>query len=170
MDERRFESYPVWIVLVSQAVSLSVYGLGAFVLVGFGPIAAVAYLGYCAFVEVSVLRGSCRHCYYYGKLCSFGRGKLCSLLFKPGDPQRFLEREPSVRDILPDLLVPAIPVLGGVALLVQDFRWPLLVSVLCIVALATVGTGLVRGLLSCPHCAQRELGCPAEQLFSKQRT
>jgi len=111
MDERRFECYPAWIVLVSQAVSLLMYGLGAFVLLGFGPIAAVAYLGYCAFVEVSVLRGSCRHCYYYGRLCAFGRGKLCSLLFKPGDRQRFLDREPSVRDILPDLLVPAIPVL-----------------------------------------------------------
>ncbi|MBU2602931.1 MAG: hypothetical protein KKA32_12330 [Actinobacteria bacterium] len=169
MDERPFESYPVWIVLGSQAVSLATYGLGTLVLSGFGLAVALVYLGYCAFVEVSVLRGSCRHCYYYGKLCAFGRGKTCPLLFKPGEPQRFLGRQPSVRDTLPDLLVPAIPVVGGIVLLVRDFRWPLLLAVLFIVALATVGTGLVRGLLACPHCAQRELGCPAEQLFSKQR-
>lgn len=120
MEERPFESYPVWIVLVSQAVSLTMYGLGTLVLSGFGLAAALVYLGYCVFVEVSVLRGSCRHCYYYGRLCSFGRGKLCSLLFKPGDAHRFLDREPSLRDILPDLLVPAIPVVGGIVLLVRD--------------------------------------------------
>jgi hypothetical protein len=169
MDEQQFGSYPVWIIVVSQAVSVTMYALGAIVLSGFGLAPAIVYLGYCVFVEVSVLRGSCRHCYYYGKLCSFGRGRLCSLLFKPGDPARFADREPSVRDILPDLLVPAIPVVGGIALLVRDFEWPLLLAVLVILALATGGSGLVRGLLACPHCVQRELGCPAERLFSKRR-
>lgn len=120
-------------------------------------------------VELSVLRRSCRHCYYYGTLCAFGRGRLCSVLFRPGDPQRFVEREPCVRDILPDLLVPAIPVIGGVVLLMREFDWVLLLAVLATVLLATVGAGMVRGLLACPDCAQRELGCPAEQLFNRQR-
>lgn len=131
---------------------------------------AVLYLALCAYAEVSVLRGSCRHCCYYGRLCAFGRGRLCALLLSPGDPQRFLQRRPSVRDILADILVAAAPVLGGVVLFVREFDWVLLGAAVVVVFLATVATGAIRGRLACPHCRQRELGCPAEQFFSRRRS
>lgn len=169
MEKQRFESYPWWIVVVSVAAPVVTYSLGALILSGFGVLVSAVYLGYCVFVESSVLRGSCRHCYYYGRLCAFGRGRLCSALFRPGDPQRFLRRDPSLRDILPDVLVPAVPIIAGTVLLVGDFDWVLLAAILAVVLLATVGTGMIRGRLACRHCAQRELGCPAEQLFNRRR-
>lgn len=132
-------------------------------------LAWVLYFGYCAFVELTVLRRSCIHSYYYGKVCGLGKGKLCSLLFKRGNPQMFLQREVSFRDIVPDLLVSAISLVGGTAPLLRQFNWAVLLAMLSILLLASAGTGFVRGSLACRYCARREMGCPAEKLFSKQR-
>jgi hypothetical protein len=35
--------------------------------------------------------------------------------------------------------------------------------------LTFIGNGLVRGSLACKYCKQREIGCPAEQLFNKKK-
>ena len=164
-----FDNYPAWMALIGLSVAVAIYLLGAYILSGFGMLAWVLYLGYCAFVELAVLRGSCVHCYYYGKVCGLARGRLCSLLFKRGDPRKFLQREVSVLDIVPDMLVPAIPLVGGVVLLLRRFNVVVLLAMLLMLLLASVGTAWVRGSLACRHCAQRELGCPAQKLFNKQR-
>ncbi|MFH1084765.1 MAG: hypothetical protein V1772_03240 [Chloroflexota bacterium] len=162
----RYERYPVWGVLLSVGQALAIYALGAFVLARLAWWLAVAYVLFCLWAEVSILRGSCVHCYYYGKLCGLGRGKLCGLLFRRGDPARFLQRTATWRDILPDMLVLALPVVGGIVALVLDFSWVLLGALLILVLLSLVGNALVRGSFACKHCKQRELGCPAEKLFA----
>jgi hypothetical protein len=69
------------------------------------------------------------------------------------------------RDMLPELGVLLLPLLGGVVALILDFRlWVLGLMVLLLV-LGTLGNALVRGSLACSHCPQRELGCPALALF-----
>jgi len=118
---KTYEKFPVWIVLLSNPVAISIYAVGAYILAGFGIIFAVLYLLYCLWIELKVLRGSCVDCYYYGKVCGFGRGKLCSILFKKGDPQRFVEKEISWSSILPDFMVFIFPVIGGIILLVKGF-------------------------------------------------
>jgi hypothetical protein len=115
------------------------------------------------------LKTSCVNCYYYGKSCGFGKGKLCSLLFKKGDPRRFVERTASWREVLPDFLVFLIPVGGGIVLLIQDFKWPLVIALAVLVALSFGGTAIVRGTFSCQYCKQKDIGCPAEQLFQGAR-
>ena len=168
--EQGCERYGLGQIIFGNAAMLVWIGLGAACCWFFHPIAAWAYLAASVLMVFVVLRRLvCVNCYYYGKLCAFGRGRLCPALFRRGNPQRFVDRVCSFRDVLPDLLVPAIPVVGGMVLLARDFALVLLLVVLAIAALATAGTGIVRGLLACPHCAQRELGCPAEQLFGRQR-
>ncbi|MBM3471115.1 MAG: hypothetical protein FJX73_10065 [Armatimonadetes bacterium] len=164
-----FDRFPLWMGLVGIGVSVATYILGAYILFGFGMAASILYIGYCAAIEISVLRGSCVHCYYYGKVCGLARGRICSLFFRRGSPEKFLERRVSIRTIIPDLLVAAVPLIGGVGLLVMRFNWMLLISMLLIVLLATAGNALVRGSLACRHCAQRDLGCPAERFFVRQR-
>jgi hypothetical protein len=169
VEPRPFDSFPAGIALAGVSVSVAIYVLGAYILSGLGVLACVLYLGYCGFVELSVLRGSCIHCYYYGKVCGLGRGKLCALIFPRGDPQTFIQRKVSFRDILPDLLVPVIPLAGGMLLLVRDFMRVVLLAMLAVLLLGSAGTAIVRGSLACRHCAQRVLGCPAQELFSRQR-
>ncbi|MBN1401377.1 MAG: hypothetical protein JXA74_11105 [Anaerolineae bacterium] len=164
MNTRTYESYPLWIVLLSVAHTLAVEVIGAVILSRLHVWLAVAYLLYCGWMEVRTLT-HCRDCAYYGKRCAFGRGLLCATLLPPGDPARFAAGSFSWRDMLPDLGVMLLPLLGGIVALILDFRVWVLALMLLLVLLATLGNSVVRGSLACAHCQQREVGCPALALF-----
>ncbi|MDY6910959.1 MAG: hypothetical protein SVM79_01165 [Chloroflexota bacterium] len=168
-DQQTCENYPARIVILANLFSVSIYAIGAYVLLGLGIWAAILYLLYCLWIEISLLRRSCVDCYYYGKACAFGRGKLCSILFKKGVPQKFIQKEISLSKMLPDFMVSLFPIIGGIVLLVMDFSWPIVVLLGVLAILSSAGNAFVRGTFACKRCKQRELGCPAEQLFSKQQ-
>jgi hypothetical protein len=160
-----YERFPIWVAILSNLVGLSIYLIGAYVLAGFGPRMSGLYLLYCFGLESRLLKGHCVNCYYYGKLCGFGKGKLCSWLFKQGEPQKFAETEISWANLLPDFIVLLWPVLGGIILLVQNFSWLLIGILVLLVALSMSGNAIVRGSFACKYCRQKELGCPAARLF-----
>ena len=168
MEPECYENFPFRIVLLSNAVALSIYILGVYILGQLGVLFVIFYVLYCLWVEMNVLLKSCMNCYYYGKVCAFGRGKLCSWIFRKGEPQKFVEREVSWRQIIPDMLVLIFPLIGGIVLLFENFTWPFVGLLVLLVMLSFGGNALVRGTFACKHCKQRELGCPAQQLFSKQ--
>ncbi|MBN1762520.1 MAG: hypothetical protein JW878_05520 [Methanomicrobia archaeon] len=165
-----YDNFPAWMALLATAVTLAIYGIGAYILVGFSIIIAILYLLYCLWIEQRVLRRSCVNCFYYGKTCGLGRGKLCSVLFEKGDPQRFAAAEISWTAILPDFLVFIIPLVGGIILIMMAFTWLLVALVALFAILAFGGTAVIRGSFACKYCKQREIGCPAERLFSKEET
>ncbi|MFC1787240.1 hypothetical protein ACFLY8_04345 [Halobacteriota archaeon] len=115
------------------------------------------------------MRRSCVNCYYYGKYCAFGKGKLSYLLFKKGDSKRFIQDEITWKDILPDFMVSIIPMLVGIVILIIDFNWFVLTMIAILALLTFVGNATVRGSLACKYCKQREIGCPAEQLFDRTK-
>jgi hypothetical protein len=149
-NKQGYENFPIWIALLSCALSLSIYALGAYIFSQLGIFFTVLYLLFCLWIELRIFRESCVNCYYYGKTCGLGRGKLCALLFKKGNPEEFADKEISWIDILP------------------DFTWLVLVLMVILAMLSLGGNALMRGSLVCKYCKQRELGCPAEQLFNKQ--
>lgn len=164
-----FENFPFSMVLFAVLVNVSIYALGVAVLSGFGTCAAALFLFYCLGVEIHVMRMSCVDCCYYGKWCAFGRGKAAPLLFKQGDPKRFASKCISWKELLPDMLVVLVPLVGGTALLIQGFSWSTAMMLAALLALSFGGNYLVRSRIACKYCKQRELGCPAEQFFGKQR-
>jgi hypothetical protein len=166
---KSYRNYPCWIVLVSNLVSLLIYAIGAYIISRLGPVCLGLYLLYIIWLEIRVMSKSCANCYYYGKYCAFGKGKISSWLFKKGSPQEFLKRDITWKDILPDFLVSLIPLIAGIILLIFHFNWLLLILIVLLVMLTSVGNGFVRGSLACKFCKQREIGCPAEQLFSKKK-
>jgi len=161
------ENFPVWIVLLSNLVALSIYAIGAYILAGFGSLFSFLYLFYCLWIEIRILKGSCVGCFYYGKLCGLGRGKLCPFLFRRGDPRKFAEKEASWSMMLPDFIVLLLPLIGGIILLITEFEWLLLAMLAMLAILSFAGNAIIRGSLACKYCRQREIGCPAEKLFSK---
>jgi hypothetical protein len=169
MESKTYENFPAWIVFISSAVAISIYAVGVYIMTGFGILVSFFYILYCFWVETGVLKKSCVNCYYYGKVCGLGRGKLCSLLFKKGDPQEFIRREISWKDMLPDIMVSLFPLLGGIILLVRDFTWLIVVLMALLVILTFGGNALVRGSFACKYCKQKDLGCPAQKLFNKQK-
>lgn len=164
-----YETYPLWIILLSNFVSIAIYLLGAFIIYQLGLIWLLLYILYILFLEFKVMKKSCPNCYYFGKCCAFGKGKLSSIFFKKGDSKNFAKTQITWKDILPDFLVSIIPLLVGIALLIIKFNFLILYSVILLVLLSSAGNGFIRGSLSCKYCKQRELGCPAEKLFNKKK-
>jgi hypothetical protein len=161
-----YERGPGWIVGSSNLVAVGIYAIGVTIMAGFGAWSAIAYLAFCGWLEYRVLRHSCRNCTYYGGTCAFGKGRLCALLFARGDPQRFAQTDISWSDLIPDFAVALLPAAAAIVQLVADFRWTLLVLLVSLLGLSFGGNALVRGTLACPHCSQREFGCPAQKLFN----
>jgi hypothetical protein len=84
-----YEKFPGRIVLLSNLLTVSIYGIGACLMAGLGIWALAAYIVYCGWIELRVLRQGCVNCCYYGKTCAFGKGRLCALLATPsGSPRR----------------------------------------------------------------------------------
>jgi hypothetical protein len=165
-----YEKYPFWIVLLSNVVSIAIYVLGAIIIYEIGLLRLILYILYILWLEIRILRKSCVNCYYHGKACAFGKGKICRLFFKKGDSQQFSKMKITWLDILPDFLVSIIPILAGVVLLIIDFNWLILAVLLLLVFLTSMGNGFIRGSLACSYCKQREIGCPTTQLFSRKKT
>ena len=161
------ENYPLWMVFVADLLSLLIYGIGAYILFQSGIIWAIVYLIFVFIFEFRLISGHCRDCYYYGKTCAFGKGRLSSWFFKKGSPEKFTAMKITGKYILPDFLLFIIPVLAGIFLLIQGFTWTILILVIALLLLGFLGNALVRGQLACRYCKQREIGCPATQLFNK---
>jgi hypothetical protein len=166
-NNKAYEEFPIWIPLLSCALSLTIYILGAYIFWSLYIPLMVAYVLFCLWIEYRLMKMSCANCYYYGKVCGIGRGKLAALFFKKGTPEEFIGKEISWKDLIPDFMVMIFPLVGGIILLIRDFTWLILVLMVILVMLSSVGNAVIRGSLACKYCKQKELGCPAEQLFNK---
>ncbi|MDD4127109.1 MAG: hypothetical protein PHV39_05415, partial [Methanomicrobium sp.] len=125
-DDNTCGNYPVRTVLVSVSLELAIYVAGVFLVYRLSPLLAVFYIGFIAILLLRLLGRHCTDCYYYGKRCAFGKGKLSALLFKKGNPEKFCEKPMTPLQMIPDLLIFAIPFIAGIAVLVFGFEWPVL--------------------------------------------
>jgi hypothetical protein len=166
---KTYENYPVWFVFLSNLLTLPIYFLGAYIIWDFGWIYALLYISYCLALEIRLCMMSCIDCFYYGKLCFSGRGKIAALFFKQGDPKRFICKAITWKHLIFDFLVPLIPIFAGIALSIIDFNWWRLAAIIALIILGFPVTGYLRGSLACKFCRQRELGCPAEQMFNPKK-
>jgi len=162
------DNYPIWIVILSNLVSILIYISGFMITLRLRWIAAVLYLVFILALEYRLISKHCVNCYYWGKTCGFGKGRLSSLFFKRNDPSKFYENKMSWKDMIPDLLVSLVPLIIGIVLMIIKFDFILLFAAIILIVLTTSGNGFIRGNLTCSYCKQRELGCPAEKLFNKK--
>ncbi len=169
MKTSSFENFPWWMVVISNVVGLAIYAIGLYLMARLGLVWGLLYAAYCIWMEWRLLSGSCRYCYYFGKQCGFGKGRVSSWFFTRGTEQTLSVKHISWGDLLPDFMVSLMPLGAGITMLVRSFSWFVLLLIVTLAILGSVGTGLVRGQLACKYCKQRELGCPAEQLFSKTK-
>jgi hypothetical protein len=169
MKTTSYENFPWRMVLTCNGVGLSIYAIGLYLVARLGILWAALYASYCIWMEWRLLSGSCRSCYYYGKRCGFGKGRLCSWLLNKNPEPASSKKPITWWQVLPDFLVSLIPLGIGIAVLIMNFSWVVMFLVIILVSLGSVGTGFIRGQIACKFCKQRELGCPAEQLFNKTK-
>lgn len=169
VNKLSYEHFPLRIVLLTNLFSITIYLIGSYLLLNLGILFAVLFVAYIILIEIRLLAKSCKDCYYYGKVCAFGKGKCSSLFFKKGEPDNFLKTEITMKDIIPDFLTFIFPLIGGIVLLLSTFSWLIIVLLVILVILGFGGNAVVRGWFACKYCKQREIGCPAEKLFSKNK-
>ena len=163
-----YENYPLKIVTLTNLQTLGIYAIGAYVLSLYSIWAAALYLLYALWNEVLLLKDGCVNCFYYRRMCGFGRGRISALFFRKGKPEKFTEKQFTWKDILPSFMTFLIPLFAGIILLVQGFDWILLTLLIILSILGTVGNAVTRGQYACKHCRQLELGCPAAEMFQKK--
>jgi hypothetical protein len=164
-SERSFDQFPVWIPLLSNLQSLLIYATGILILLRASFAIAAIYLVFILLLEYRLISSHCVNCFYWGKTCGFGKGKVSALFFKMGDSAKFCSRKMTWKDMIPDLLVSLIPFTFGIILLIISFDIIILGALILMAVLSTAGNSYIRGSLTCRNCRQRELGCPAEELF-----
>jgi hypothetical protein len=167
-NTKTHEKFPGGTLCISIVFSVLIYAIGAYIASQLNIFALVLYIGYCFWMEFRLIKESCVDCYYYGKVCAFGKGLLCKLFFKKGDTAKFAKREMHWADMLPDLLVILLPIVAGIRVLVRQFDAVVLILMIVLLLLGFVGNAVIRGQYACKYCKQREIGCPAEKLFSKR--
>ncbi len=159
------ETYPAYTVIISNLLNVLLYSAGALVLFQFGTYYLIPYFIYILLLEIRLLKLGCTKCYYFGKVCAFGKGKISSFFFSKDESVKFCDRPISKLDFFFDSLTALVPLIAGVIMMFTDFSMYILILCLFIVILTTAGNACVRGQLACKHCRQKELGCPAEQAF-----
>ena len=87
------ENFPVGIVILSNLVSILIYISGFVITLRLGWIAAVLYMVYIMAFEFRLISKHCVNCYYWGKTCGFGKGRLSSFFFKRGNPSKFCDKK-----------------------------------------------------------------------------
>lgn len=166
---KTYENYPYSLILACNIFSFVIYAIGVYLLSRISVYLMIPYIIFILWCESRVLKHSCINCYYYGKRCAFGKGKVCSIFFSKGNPKEFLSKKITWKSVAPDFLVFIIPLIAGIAVLIMDFKLTILALVIALFLLGFMGSAFVRGKIACRHCRQRELGCPAEKLFNKKR-
>jgi len=166
-SKKIFEEYPSSFVFISNIVQIFIYLIGVYIIYLFNPIAVFFYVFFILILEIRLLKKSCTNCYYYGKKCAFGKGKICHLFFNKGESDKFFKKI-SWLEIIPDFLVFIIPMTIGILMMMINFNFILLGLVIILFLFSSIVTGFIRGSLACKFCMQRYIGCPAEKLFSKK--
>jgi len=166
---KKFENYPIGIVILSNFVSLVIYGFGFLIILRLGLAYSLLYLSYILILEFRLIKNHCVNCFYWGKTCGFGKGRISSWSFKKGDNLNFCNKSMTWKDLIPDILVSVIPIVIGIIFLILKFDLILLSALLLVLFLTTIGNGFIRSILTCRYCKQKELGCPADMLFNKEK-
>jgi len=168
-NTKSYENFPLWIPFIAILISVISYVIGAIILSGYGIIFSILYLFYCFGAELLVIIRSCKDCWYYGKICGLGKGKIAPLFVKKGDTKKFADRDISVIHMIPDFLVVILPLLGGAILLILDFSILVLSLMVILGVLFFGGTAFIRGTFACNYCKQKDIGCSANEIFNKKK-
>lgn len=153
-------------IVIGNLLMLSWIVLGS-ISIGFlnRPIALVYMVIALVMVYIVLRKLVCTNCYYYGKWCATGWGKLSSMMFKKGDIENFstcngIKIVPFFFGLL--ILVPLVSIIVSIIL---GFS-PEKVAVLSLLIFTAVYSGGTNRKNACARC-KMNLICPGSPMKSK---
>jgi hypothetical protein len=157
--EQGIEKHSKATIVFSNLVMALWIALGTIACWFLHPLAGWLYLAAALIMVGVVLRKLvCTNCYYYGKLCGTGWGKLAALFFKEGEMEKFsasigIKLAPGVYGLLS--LIPTVLVVISI---VREFT-VLKIIILALLLLVTVYSGFLSRKKGCANCKMK-LVCP----------
>jgi hypothetical protein len=86
------ETYPKHVVVLRWIVLGAAFALGIYILTDIKHVLGIAYVIYSIIALTFILPLSrCAHCFYHGKLCNTGWGKVAAYLVAKGDESKYVK-------------------------------------------------------------------------------
>lgn len=86
------EGYPQPIIIIRWILLLLAFGWGVYILHKLHHMLAMIYIIYAVLaLTLILLLSRCVNCFYHGKLCNTGWGKMAAYLFKKSDESKYVE-------------------------------------------------------------------------------
>ena len=86
------ETYPAGVIIARWVILTIAFILGIFILSRIKPALGIIYALYALYALTLVLpRSRCVNCYYYGRACNTGWGKVAAYLYGKGEESRYTE-------------------------------------------------------------------------------
>lgn len=151
-----YQDYPVFTVLLRWLFLGIAFALGVYILLKFEAILAYIYVFYGAICLTLILPLSrCVYCFYHGRCCDSGFGKVAAYLFPKSDESQYASK------YVYFTLTYLFWLLPGIVGFVQVLRRRSLPVLLIFLAflLALLLERVVLKNLGCKNCHQREI-CP----------
>ena len=151
------ENYPKHIIITRWIILLIAFALGIYILLGLNDALAIIYVIYSVIALNLILPLSrCVSCFYHGKVCNTGWGKIAGYLFEKGDESKYVDLYNYA--IFLHLLW-LVPLLVALLQLVRK-RSILALSIFLIYIFILFVEKIILKKMCCKRCHQREF-CPA---------
>ena len=165
--EKGFEEYPITTVIAQNLFFLIYFSIGFIAILPLKilgiPIISLLYAVFLVVMLLFVLRKYlCTNCYYYGKKCSTGWGKLSSLMFK--EKSGNYELGIKLAGITWGLAT-LIPIIGSIISLILNFTTYRLGLLILFIFLTPFNFIFHKN--SCKRCKIRNV-CPASMVKKKE--
>ena len=157
--EQGLEEFPKSGIIFGNLLMLLWIALGTAACWFLYPLAGRIYLVVAVSLVFLVLRWLvCTNCYYYGKWCPIGWGKLAALLFKQGSIEKF-SKSPGVK-LAPVVygLLSLVPLIFIIVALVKEFTAPKIIVLVLLLAVSYY-SAVGNRRKSCSNCKMRTI-CP----------
>jgi len=163
--EKGLDEFPKNEIILENLTMVAWVALGVIAAWLFSPIAAMVYAAFAVLMVGVILRKLvCANCYYYGRWCHIGWGRLSSLLFRKGNVADFGRGIGMKLAPLTYALLTAIPLILLIISTVQRFMMSKLglMALLLLVSAYGGGVGRKKGCsnckmrLTCPGCAVKQ--------------
>ena len=162
---KEFERYPISYIVGQNLFFLVYFGIGCAEMLSLQihafPVISILYAFFLVIMLLFVLRKHlCTHCYYYGKRCNTGWGKLSSFMFKKDSGNYQLGIKLAG---ITWMLATLIPIVGSVLTLVLNYSTFTLSLLVLFVLLTPIN--FVIHKKACEKCKMRFI-CPASMAKS----
>ncbi|MDO8886570.1 hypothetical protein [Candidatus Oleimmundimicrobium sp.] len=140
--------YPFYTPFLRTILNIIVFLIGAYIIFSeFGMSIFLVYFAYCLIAFFYLMNNRCVRCYYHGKFCSTGIGKVAGI-YKKDTVNKFIKGQWQNIFLF---LVPFIPFVTLIVLIIFKFTWHRFFLLLLLFGVVSL-TLFEHLTLGCTHC------------------